>query len=171
MQVNVRAAAKELGMKAIKQASVIEQREKALTQQRKSHRLPLANKEDLRAAAAAVANGWLLHQSTGSFAIVWPILITAQHSMAQHSMAQHSTAQHIMAQHGMAWHGTAPHSFLHVWLTMITAQHSTAQHSTAQHSTAQHSTAQHSTAQQGIALHMSPSHSLGSFETMLLQRT
>ena len=156
MQVNVRAAAKELGMKAIKQASVIEQREKALTQQRKSHRLPLANKEDLRAAAAAVANGWLLHQSTGSFAIVWPILITAQHSMAQHS-----TAQHIMAQHGMAWHGTAPHSFLHVWLTMITAQHSTAQHSTAQHSTAQ----------QGIALHMSPSHSLGSFETMLLQRT
>ncbi|KAA6419827.1 MAG: putative exocyst complex component 6-like [Trebouxia sp. A1-2] len=63
--VNVRAAAKELGMKAIKQASVIEQREKALTQQRKSHRLPLASKEDLRAAAAAVANGWLLHQSTG----------------------------------------------------------------------------------------------------------
>ena len=91
-------------MKAIKQASVIEQREKALTQQRKSHRLPLANKEDLRAAAAAVANGWLLHQSTGSFAIVWPILITAQHSMAQHS-----TAQHIMAQHGMAWHGMAQH--------------------------------------------------------------
>ncbi len=136
MQVNVRAAAKELGMKAIKQASVIEQREKALTQQRKSHRLPLANKEDLRAAAAAVANGWLLHQSTGSFAIVWSILITAQHSMAQHS-----TAQHIMAQHGMAWHGTAPHSFLHVWLTMITAQHSTAQHSTAQHSTAGYSTA------------------------------
>jgi len=129
MQVNVRAAAKELGMKAIKQASVIEQREKALTQQRKSHRLPLANKEDLRAAAAAVANGWLLHQSTGSFAIVWPILITAQHSMAQHS-----TAQHGMAQHGMAWHSTAQ-----LLTCLADHDHSTAQHSTAQHSTAQHS--------------------------------
>ncbi len=116
-------------MKAIKQASVIEQREKALTQQRKSHRLPLANKEDLRAAAAAVANGWLLHQSTGSFAIVWPILITAQHSMAQHS-----TAQHGMAQHGMAWHSTAQ-----LLTCLADHDHSTAQHSTAQHSTAQHS--------------------------------
>ncbi len=88
MQVNVRAAAKELGMRAIKQASVLEQREKALTQQRKSHRLPLASKEDLRAAAAAVANGWLLHQSTGSFAIVWPTMITAQHSTAGHSTSR-----------------------------------------------------------------------------------
>ncbi len=105
MQVNVRAAAKELGMKAIKQASVIEQREKALTQQRKSHRLPLASKEDLRAAAAAVANGWLLHQSTGSFAVVWPTMV--QHSTAQHSTAQHSTAQHSTAQHSTAQHSTA----------------------------------------------------------------
>ena len=65
LQVNVRAAAKELGLKAIKQASVLEQRERALTQQRKSHRVPLASKEDLRAAAAAVANGWLLPHATG----------------------------------------------------------------------------------------------------------
>ena len=97
MQVNVRAAAKELGMKAIKQASVIEQQEKALTQQRKSHRLPLASKEDLRAAAAAVANGWLLHQSTGSFAVVWPTMSTAQHSTAQHSTAEQSRAEHSTA--------------------------------------------------------------------------
>ena len=82
-------------MKAIKQASVIEQREKALTQQRKSHRLPLANKEDLRAAAAAVANGWLLHQITGSFAVVWPTMSTAQHSTAQHSTAEQSIALHM----------------------------------------------------------------------------
>lgn len=61
----MRAAAKELGLKAIKQASVLEQRERALTQQRKSHRVPLASKEDLRAAAAAVANGWLLPHATG----------------------------------------------------------------------------------------------------------
>ena len=52
-------------MKAIKQASVAEQREKALTLQRKSNRLPLSSKEDLRAAAAATANTWLLPQATG----------------------------------------------------------------------------------------------------------
>ena len=94
--MNVRAAAKELGMKAIKQASVIEQREKALTQQRKSHRLPLASKEDLRAAAAAVANGWLLHQGTGTCAIVLRNIITAQHITSQHSIAQHSISAHVI---------------------------------------------------------------------------
>ena len=65
MQVNVRAAAKEVGMRAIQQASAIEQREKALTQQRKANRMPLACKEDLRAAAAAVANGWMVPQGPG----------------------------------------------------------------------------------------------------------
>jgi hypothetical protein len=97
-------------MKAIKQASVIEQREKALTQQRKSHRLPLTSKEDLRAAAAAVANGWLLHQSTGSFCYC---LAVHDHFTAQHSTAQHSTAQQqkqeqehwqSRAQQGIALH-------------------------------------------------------------------
>ena len=52
-------------MRAIKQASATEQREKVLTQQRKANRLPLACKEDLRAAAAAVANGWMLPQGPG----------------------------------------------------------------------------------------------------------
>lgn len=52
-------------MKAIKQSSVTKQREKALTQQRKSNRMPLAGKDDLRAAAAAVANGWMLPQGAG----------------------------------------------------------------------------------------------------------
>ena len=66
MQVHVRASAKELGMRAIKQASATEQRQKALTQQRKANRVPLASKEDLRAAAAAVANGWMLQQSSGT---------------------------------------------------------------------------------------------------------
>ena len=75
-------------MKAIKQASVIEQQEKALTQQRKSHRLPLASKEDLRAVAAAAANGWLLHQSTGSFAIVWPTMSTAQQQKQKQEQKQ-----------------------------------------------------------------------------------
>ena len=65
VQVNVRAAAKEVGMRAIRQASATEQREKALTQQRKANRLPLASKEDVRAAAAAVANGWMLPQGPG----------------------------------------------------------------------------------------------------------
>jgi hypothetical protein len=103
MQVNVRAAAKELGMKAIKQASVIEQREKALTQQRKSHRLPLTSKEDLRAAAAAVANGWLLHQSTGSFCYC---LAVHDHFTAQHSTAAEARAR-ALAEQGTAGHSTA----------------------------------------------------------------
>ncbi|KAL3133292.1 hypothetical protein ABBQ38_007172 [Trebouxia sp. C0009 RCD-2024] len=63
--VTVRAAAKEVGMRAIKQASATEQREKALTVQRKANRAPLASKEDMRAAAAAIANGWMLPQAPG----------------------------------------------------------------------------------------------------------
>lgn len=53
-------------MLAIKQALATEQREKGLTQQRKANRAPLASKEDLRAAAAAVANGWMLSQGPGN---------------------------------------------------------------------------------------------------------
>ena len=65
VQGNVRAAAREVGAKAIKQAAVIDQREKELTRQRKAHRMPLASRDELRAAAAAVANGWMLPQGLG----------------------------------------------------------------------------------------------------------
>ena len=81
MQVNVRAAAKELGLRAIKQAAATEQHEKALTQQRKANRAPLTSKEDLRAAAAAVANGWMLPQSPG------PSLTTTKHCTAEPTKA------------------------------------------------------------------------------------
>lgn len=64
--MNVRAAAKELGLRAIKEAAATEQHEKALTQQRKANRAPLSSKEDVRAAAAAVANGWMLPQNPGA---------------------------------------------------------------------------------------------------------
>lgn len=65
LQATVRTAAKEIGMRAIKQAGAAEQRETALMQQRKSFRQPLASREDLRAAAVAVANGWALPPVTG----------------------------------------------------------------------------------------------------------
>ena len=64
LQGTVRAAAKDIGAEAIQQAAVTEQTENELVQQRKSNRTPLANKDDLRAAAAAIANGWLLPQGT-----------------------------------------------------------------------------------------------------------
>lgn len=52
-------------MRAMKQAGASEQREAALMQQRKINRRPLASREDIRAAAIAVANGWNLPPVTG----------------------------------------------------------------------------------------------------------
>ena len=65
LQVAVRAAAKDIGMRAIKLAAGTEQREAALMQQRKTYRQPLTSREDIRAAALAVANGWALPPITG----------------------------------------------------------------------------------------------------------
>lgn len=52
-------------MRAMKQAAAVQQREAGLMQQRKAWRQPLASRDDIRAAALAVANGWALPPVTG----------------------------------------------------------------------------------------------------------
>lgn len=52
-------------MRAMKQAAAVQQREAGLMQQRKAWRQPLVSRDDIRAAAMAVANGWALPPVTG----------------------------------------------------------------------------------------------------------